>query len=249
MNDTQNLPLSEVAYNHIRKDILSCAFEPGSQVSISFLSNKYKLGKSPINSALQKLMNEGLIQSRHRVGYTISHITIRDVNELFEMRLILEEYSAELTAKYGSEEDIKHILDISEFTYVHKDKNSYALFLEKNMEFHRQIILSTRNSRLLDTMTRLLEDLNRIFYLGLDIRDSAEEMRVEHHNLAIALSERDADKAKKLAGEQIIHSRNRIMEALSKQGLNQGNISLQDIISGDHDRFDGLSPILNKLGS
>jgi hypothetical protein len=74
-------------------------------------------------------------------------------------------------------------------------------------------------------------------------------MRVEHHNLAIALSERDADKAKKLAGEQIIHSRNRIMEALSKQGLNQGNISLQDIISGDHDRFDGLSPILNKLGS
>lgn len=246
MAKTQNLPLSVVAYNKIRRDILSCVFEPGSQVSISFLSEKYKLGKSPINSALQKLMNEGLIQSQHRVGYTISHITIRDVNELFEMRLILEQYSAEFTAKYGSEGDIKHIMDISDFTYVHKDKNSYALFLEKNVEFHRQVILATRNGRLLDVMTKLLDDLNRIFYLGLDIRDSAEEMRIEHRNLALALSERDAEKAKKIAGEQIVRSRNRVIEALSNQGLNQGKISLQEIISGDHDRFDGLFPILNK---
>ncbi len=246
MTNTQTLPLSQVAYNQIRRDILSCVFEPGSQISIKFLSEKYKLGKSPINSALQKLINEGLIQSHHRVGYTVSHITIRDVNELFQMRLVLEEYAAEFTAKYGSEEDIKHIMDISDFIYVHRDKNSYALFLEKNMEFHRQIILSTRNSRLLVVMTKTLEDLNRIFYMGLDIRDSAEEMRTEHQNLAIAMSERDADKAKKIAGEQIINSRNRVMEAMANQGLNQGIISLRGIFPGGHDRFDGIFPPLNK---
>lgn len=246
MTNTKTLQLSEIAYNRIRKDILSCVFEPGRQVSIKFLSEKYKLGKSPINSALQKLINEGLIQSQHRVGYTVSHITIRDVDELYQMRLILEEYAAEFTAKYGSEEDIKHIMDISDFTYVHRDKNSYALFLEKNMEFHRQIISSTKNNRLIAVMIKTLEDLNRIFYMGLDIRDSAEEMRTEHQNLAIALSERDADKAKKIAGEQIICSRNRVMEALVNQGLNQGIISRQGIFPGSHDRFDGLFSTINK---
>jgi DNA-binding GntR family transcriptional regulator len=240
-----NLSLTEIAYNQIRRDLLSCVIEPGSHIAQSYLSAKYKVGKSPINSAMQKLVQEGLIQSLPRVGYFVSPITVRDVNELFETLLILEVNIAVLAVKHSSDENLKHIQTMADFSYVHKDQGSYFKFLEMNKDFHRQIALASGNSRLLDILTKVLEDFNRIFYLGLDIRDGADEMRDEHQNLAIALCNRDIDRAKELTSQQIIRSHGRVMEALSKRGLYQNGGSLQDNIRIDKDGLDGvLSPTL-----
>jgi DNA-binding GntR family transcriptional regulator len=243
MPNKQNLPLTDAAYNQLRQDILSCNFEPGSLISQSFLSKKYNLGKSPINSALQKLIQEGLIRSVPRVGYFVSSLTVRDVNELYEALFIIEVNTATLAVKHGSDENLKQILAMSDFSYVHKDQNSYFSFLEMNKNFHRQIALASGNSRLVEILTKILEDINRIFYLGLDIRDSAEEIRDEHHNLAVALCNRDVDKVIELSKKQIMRSQEQVTEALYKRGLNQSNVSLQDLIQGENDRYDGVFTI------
>jgi DNA-binding GntR family transcriptional regulator len=226
----RDLSLTEIAYNHLRRDILSCVIEPGSHIAQSYLSDKYNIGKSPINSALQKLIQEGLIQSLPRVGYFVTPITVRDVNELFETLLIIEVNVALLAVKHSSDEILNKIKTMSNFSYVYKDQGSYFKFLEKNKDFHRQIALASENRRLLEILTRIHEDFNRIFYLGLDIRDSAEEMRDEHQDLAIALCERDIDRVKDLTSQQIIRSHGRVIESLSKGDINQNGGSLQDNI-------------------
>lgn len=152
------------------------------------------------------------------------------MNELFETLLIIEVNVAILAIKHGSDEKLNNIKTMSNFSYVYKDQASYFEFLEKNKEFHRQIALAAENSRLLEILTRIHEDFNRIFYLGLDIRDSAEEVRDEHQDLAIALCDRDIDRVKDLTSQQIIRSHERIMEALSKGDHAQGGGSLQDNI-------------------
>jgi DNA-binding GntR family transcriptional regulator len=237
----KNLSLTEIAYNKLRTDILSCVIEPGTIIAQSSLSAKYEIGKSPINSALQKLVQEGLVQSLPRVGYFVSPITVRDVNELFETLLIIEVNVAILTVKHSSDEDLEHIKTMADFSYVYKDQQSYFKFLEMNKDFHRQIALASGNSRLLDILTKTLDEFNRIFYLGLDIRDGAEEMREEHQNLAIALSNRDSERVTELTSQQINRSHGRVMEALSNRGLyHQSRGSLQDNIRLDKDGFDGV---------
>lgn len=77
--------------------------------------------------------------------------------------------------------------------------------------------MASGNKRLADLIARLLDELLRVFHLGLDLRDSAEEMRDEHVALATALLERDPIRAEQLVQSQIARSQRRVLEALTAQ--------------------------------
>jgi DNA-binding GntR family transcriptional regulator len=60
----------------------------------------------------------------------------------------------------------------------------------------------------------LLDELTRVFHLGIAIRDSAEEMRIEHKMLVEALRKRDPDEAERIVQAQITRSQQLVLEAL-----------------------------------
>jgi DNA-binding GntR family transcriptional regulator len=68
---------------------------------------------------------------------------------------------------------------------------------------------------MVNTLSNLLEEMTRIFHVGLDLRDSAREMRDEHFSLCEALLERDSDRAEKIVRDQIETSQARVTEALT----------------------------------
>jgi DNA-binding FadR family transcriptional regulator len=80
---------------------------------------------------------------------------------------------------------------------------------------------------LVDLVSRFLDELTRVFHLGLDLRDSAEEMRDEHLALAQALCSRDPDQAEQIVQSQIARSQNRVLEALIRRldGSTLGDLS------------------------
>ena len=82
--------LNDIAYATIKDDIISCVLQPGADVSEGMLVTRYELGKAPIRSALMRLRQEGLIISRGRQGNAVSPVTLRDVKEVFQLRLVLE---------------------------------------------------------------------------------------------------------------------------------------------------------------
>jgi DNA-binding GntR family transcriptional regulator len=236
----QDQSLTTLAYNQLRHDILSCYYEPGSHLTQSFLTERYKLGKSPINTALQKLIQEGLVRSIPRVGYFVSSITVRDVNELYEALYIIEVNTARMAAINASDERLQQILAISDFSYVYKDQDSYFAYLEANKNFHKQIALASGNNLLVDILVRLLDDISRIFYLTLDSNGEPEVIRKEHHDLAVALCSRDIELVTKLSKQQILRSQKEIIEILLKRSPNQSNQSLQDIILGAQDQYQNI---------
>ena len=82
--------LNDTAYTAIKDDIISCALQPGEDVSEGVLVARYGMGKAPIRNALMRLRQEGLIVSRGRQGNAVSQVTLRDVQEIFQLRLVLE---------------------------------------------------------------------------------------------------------------------------------------------------------------
>ncbi len=77
---------------------------------------------------------------------------------------------------------------------------------------HRQAV---RQPALVDLISNLLDELTRLFHLGLGIRDSAAEMHDAHTALAQAIRERDSDRAEQIVRNEIEMSKNRVLEALT----------------------------------
>jgi DNA-binding GntR family transcriptional regulator len=208
--------LADKAYDLIRKDILTCSLLPGQQIVQAQLVDKYKMGTTPIREALQRLTHDGLVQPVPRSGYVVSHITFNDLRELYELRSVIEMATVRFAAIRGTEEQLRKIAERANFTYIYNNREDYIRFLERNRDFHCSIAEIGGNKRLTETLSRLLDEMFRIFHLGLDLRDSAEEMREEHVSLAKALCDRDDDLAMKLVSNQITQSLQRVVEAIMR---------------------------------
>jgi DNA-binding GntR family transcriptional regulator len=225
MTDT----LSDKAYLLIKSSIINCELPGGAQIVQSQLAERYEIGTTPIREALQRLVQEGYIQSIPRFGYIVTSITMSDIREIFELRSILETAAVELAILRATEEQLQRIAESANFKYIYHDQISYNEFLDRNTEFHRSIADTVGNQRLSESITRVLNESTRIFHLGLDLKDSALEMRDEHVTLSKALLARDSRLALNIIRSQIERSQQRIVEALmtNMQGNQPLNLRLQ----------------------
>ena len=215
MSEDRKESLSEQAYQLIKRDIVYCTLKPGQLIAQAALTEAYHVGVTPIREALRQLAQEGFVQSVPRLGYIVSLITVKDVEEMFEMRVLLETAAVRLAVARATEEQLTAISEEADFTYTFKDTRSYSEFVKQNARLHHQIAWMSGNKRLADSIEKTLNELNRVFHLGLDYRDSAEEMHEDHTQLARALSARDADMAEEIIRREIERSRQRVLKALS----------------------------------
>ncbi|HOD04714.1 MAG TPA: GntR family transcriptional regulator [Anaerolineaceae bacterium] len=209
-----NTSLAGQVYEAIKKDIISCALGPGQQIAQQQLAERYGVGITPVREALQKLTREGLVLTIPRFGYLVTTITISDVAEIFELRAILESAAARLAAARASDEQVEQLAGLAGYTYVYKDRDSYSDFLTHNRAFHIALAKASGNKRLIEAISHLMDELTRMFHLGLDLKDSAAEMRQEHQELVEVLRQRNPEEAEKIVLAQINRSRQRIYEAL-----------------------------------
>ena len=211
--------ISDRAYETIKNDIITCVLKPGQQVVQAELAERYQFGTTPVREALQRLVQEGFADAIPRFGYVVKPITFADIRELYEVRSIMEVAAARLAAVKGSAEQLQEIVQISNFTYVYRDHPSYSEFLTLNARFHNSVALAAGNMRLAECIDGLIDELTRIFHLGLNVRDSAAEMRDEHVALARALVARDADLAERLVRSQITRSQERVIEEVMRSDI------------------------------
>lgn len=216
MRKVEKHSLSDQAYALIKEDIVTCGFDPGQFIAQSELAEKYAVGMTPIREALRRLTQEGFVRSLPRMGYIVSPITPQDVEEIFELRIILETAAVRLAASRAPESALDQIAQVATVTYMYKDRQSYTSFLKFNAKFHNSIATSTGNQRLVFQVSKTMDELTRVFHLGLDLRDSAEEMRQDHLALIDALRKHDAALAEQCIRSEILLSRERVLEAIKQ---------------------------------
>jgi DNA-binding GntR family transcriptional regulator len=213
---TVPVSLAERAYQSLRADIISCALRPGQQVVQSRLAERYQIGTTPIRDALHRLARENLVQPVPRSGYVITPITLTDIQEMFELRFLLESFTARMAVTRGSEDDLQEMVRLADITYVYKDKESYLERIARNADFHRAIAVAAGNQRILDQLSSLLDELARFFYLTYDLEDLSEAMRHEHHLLVDAICSRDPERAGQIAEELVARAQKRAFEAVNR---------------------------------
>jgi DNA-binding GntR family transcriptional regulator len=92
--------LSDETYDTVKAMIMSHKITPGQKVNIDALSKKLRVSQTPIREALARLESDGLIEKVPLKGYTSTPLlTLREFDELFQFRLLIEPWAAELAAK------------------------------------------------------------------------------------------------------------------------------------------------------
>jgi len=90
--------LSEQIYELMRKDIVECNLEPGELLEETVITDRYQIGRTPFREACHWLEAEGLLEIIPHRGCFVASFSNKDVNDLFELRLIVEPQVAELAS-------------------------------------------------------------------------------------------------------------------------------------------------------
>jgi len=205
---------SDIAFDAIHKAIVRCELMPGSTVTEVDLANQFNVGRAAARAAVDRLSLIGLLQPVRRLGYRVKPITLRDLNDLFQLREIIEVASVRLAAGRVDSADLQRLDRLCRTDYKPGDKESEATFLQRNSDFHMCIAAATGNERLVSVLKQTLMELERMFHFGLSLRDRGSEMHSEHQSLIDALANGDAETAERVTVDQIRSSRAMVLDAL-----------------------------------
>ena len=199
-------------YEHIRADILACVLAPGSLVRENDLAGRYAVSKSPVRDALLRLQEQGLVAVLPRKGYRIMPISLRDAQDLYEMRLILETASVK---KAAADADAADLAGLDRFRRV-DDRAGLAAWVAYNRDFHRALADISGNARLAKATRDVIEQFDRLTFIGVSNFQSEidpGELAGEHRAIIDAVQDRDKRAAGRLIGAHIKQSRKRLFAA------------------------------------
>jgi DNA-binding GntR family transcriptional regulator len=201
--DDPPVTLADQAYRALLEDILTLRLEPGQVLAEDELRQRLGLGRTPIREALQRLDAERLVVTMPRRGTLVSEINVRDLTEVYEIRMPLEGLAARLAAERFAEGDIP--AEIATDLAAISETDDLLALLAIDIRLHKKVHRMARNELLEDNLEQLTNLLIRGFLLAARRQLPAalvEEMAAtmaDFHDLFAAIAAHDGVTAEQIA--------------------------------------------------
>lgn len=224
---SQRPTLNEEAYATIKRRIISLDMPPGTPFTEAQLAAELSLSKTPVREALGWLQREGLVELPARRRYRVAPVTLKDVRDLFSLRLLLEGEAAQLAASQMTDAaQLQALEELSQIGYDPHDRASITHFLAVNTRFHALIARGGGNNRLAAVLEQVLDQMERLFHMGLALTSRAEENVREHQDLVRAIMRGDAALARDVAVAHTRASQTMVIDSLlSSEELLSTNVA------------------------
>jgi DNA-binding GntR family transcriptional regulator len=177
---------TQAAYQQIRSRILDGRLAPGRPVSPRNMADELMLGHTPVRSAIQRLVVEGLVEVIPRKGTYVAAPTGEDLREIFEVRRGLESTAAYLAAVNGPTPGLAQAAaQLQQLV----DRNSTDFKMEQRIGwvFHQEMFEAAQNQRLLTTY-KVLRVQTGLALNELHCDDAAAVRRATREHLEIYAS-------------------------------------------------------------
>ena len=213
--DTPISSRADFVYKSLRSQITKLEIPPGRALPEAHLASQFEISKTPIREALARLRYDGFVVVDNNSRFHAAPVTIKDTQDLFAMRTLLESEAAALAASRPIEDgDLKVLESLQTTSYDVNDSDSIDAFLEANTRFHVLVGYASGNLRLAKVLEVTMNQMERLFRVGLTLSSRTEEIVHEHVELVRAIKEGDADRARIEATRQVRSSRGMVIDAL-----------------------------------
>lgn len=221
MDNYQYMPLRDVVFHTLREAILHGELKSGERLMEIKLANRLGVSRTPIREAIRMLELEGLVIMVPRKGAQVAQITEKDLKDVLEVRMGLEELAVKFACERITPEQMSKLEQAArEFeTQVYSvEQEDITALAEADVKFHELIYQATGNQRLVQLINNLREQMYRyrIEYLkDVKIRESLIE---EHNAICQALKNRDAQSAYRYTFVHISRQQDTIMKMMNHDG-------------------------------
>jgi len=194
----------ERARQLIKQAITSLQLSPQVPVQERALARQIGLPEESVREALQRLTDEGWLTLDRSGRLRVSASTQAAVlQQLYELRALLEGYCARLAAERISPDQVSTLIDILDEFERLADKSDNQTILALDRKFHAFVWEAANNVFLQETLEHLYDLSMRVWYLALDRMGSIRSVLAEHHDLVRALKDGDAAQAEKLLRQHV----------------------------------------------
>ncbi len=203
MSKHKNLQIGnrEMLHNQVctilRSAILRGEFEPGERLVQTELAEMIGVSRMPIREALRTLEIEGLITMEPHKGAVVRVLEKKDVEEIYELRSVLESLALKKSMQHFTEEDYKLIKQYHDSMMEATTKE----YIELNKEFHDMLTSSCESPRLLGFIHTISRGLAQD--TPLVIPGQMEKSNTEHGRIVQAILENDGEGAAACLAEHI----------------------------------------------
>lgn len=149
----------------LRQAITSGVLKPGERLVEARLARDLQISRAPIREAARLLESEGLIISISGRGFFVRQITLRELEEIFDLRLCIERHATATVARQPAarvrrqiEEALAHLLTLV-------GQGETEAMVEADFNLHRCIVVAAGNRKLLKLFDSAAQDLKLVLRL------------------------------------------------------------------------------------
>lgn len=195
-----NRTVVDNVYNKLKEDIVNLKIELGTRINIKKISEDFSISQTPIREALSRLVKDGLVVYESRKGYYIIQITCKDLEEIYDLRKMIECYALEKGIKNIDKSKLKEILKkgikIQKKPLEPKKPHEFCII---DRELHTTIV----NSCLSQSMNKMYSQIYPLVSISQQLDPLYERSMNEHILLIEEILEGNMKKAKKTLEKHI----------------------------------------------
>lgn len=204
----QKINASHDVYYSLRDMILDFTLYPGSRITETELADIFKVSRTPIRSALQRLEAEGYLTIRPKQGCFIRNVDIESLSEYYTVRIALEDLTLQLVNTYMSDVDLKALAEEWNPENWSQEQLGIDDMEARDESFHMALAEGSNNMALV----HYLKDINRHIRVIRRL-DFSKDKRIEvtyeeHYEICQHLLRRDLAAAQKTMQSHIRQSEN-----------------------------------------
>lgn len=205
--------LAKMAYEAIRKSILSGQWKIGELYNEKAIAADLGISRTPVREALLELASQDLIIFFPRRGLMVNRFSRRDVDEIFEVRKAIEMASVEKIAKTSPPFDL---FEIEESLFNQRKavkQKDYLAFMEADRLFHTSFSELTNNRRIIAIMENIRDMIHVMGVKALSLEGRALEVIEEHQTIFEAVKRGDSDEARRTMAYHLDQSKEAVEES------------------------------------
>lgn len=219
--------LGQSVYDRLKADIVGWTWKPGQRLPEVTVAGRLGVSRTPVRDALRRLEREGLVVYAPQQGYTTRAVNLRDLNELYELRALLEEHSAGLATQASSKDaSSRKRLDelCATWERLAEDKPGPddPGLLDADEEFHEEIAAVGGNLNLLEMLQSMNGRIRIIRMFDLRSPERIAATYEEHARIIRRITDGNAREAKRAMRQHIESSHEHVtanaMRALLEMG-------------------------------
>jgi len=205
--------LAKMAYEAIRKSILSGQWKIGELYNEKAIAADLGISRTPVREAFLELASQDLITFLPRRGLMINRFTRRDVAEIFELRKAIELLAVEKITLASPPLDLFEIEEsLLKQRKAAKEKD-YLEFMEADRMFHTSFSELTNNRRIIAVMENLRDMIHVMGAKALALEGRALKVIEEHQAIFEAVSRGNSEKARRAMAYHLDQSKEAVEES------------------------------------